>query len=76
MKNITKYFSAEAVAELHKQLNVVLSDEYDYSEDELGELYAMVTEEFPYEFTSEGEPLYLGRIFEQIIDAFVKMGVV
>ena len=76
MKNITKYFSQEAAAELHKRLNIVLSDEYDYSEDELGDLYVAVTEDFPYEFSPEGEPLYLGRIFEEIIDAFVKMGVV
>ena len=74
MKNISAYFSEEALKELHNQLDIVLIDSYDYSKDELGALYEKVTEDFPYEFAADGTPMRMGRIFEEIVDALIKLG--
>lgn len=54
-----------------KHLNIELSDEYDYSYDELYNLYDFITDEFPCEYDPDGEPLEMGWIFEDIIDVFV-----
>lgn len=70
MKNVASLFSAEAQKELSVQLNIVLSDEYDYSDDELMDLYARITDEFPYSFDANGRPLRMGRIFEEILNVF------
>lgn len=72
MKNIASLFSQEARQELEKQLGIVLSDERDYSANELEDLYERITDDFPYEFDADGEPLRMGRIFESIIDVFCK----
>lgn len=76
MKNVASLFSGEALNELQKQLGIVLSDEHDYTEDELEELYEQITDGFPYEFDDDGRPRHLGRIFECIVDVFCNNGLV
>lgn len=76
MKNITARFSAEALKELRKQVGVVLDDEHDYSDDEIGNLYVKVTDEFPYEYGGDGERLRMGRIFDEIVDVLIELGAV
>jgi hypothetical protein len=70
LKNITNYFSPEALAELEKQMGIKLDSAYDYSGDELDDLYEQITDEFPYEYAEDGNPRRLGRIFEEIVDVF------
>lgn len=76
MKSITTHFSAEALEELRKQMGIVLDDEHDYSDDEIGNLYVKVTDEFPYEYGGDGEQLRMGRIFDEIVDALIELGAV
>ena len=72
MKGIASLFSEEARQELEKQLDIILSDEHDYSADELEDIFGEITENFPYEFGPDGEPLRMGRIFEDILNVFYK----
>lgn len=72
MKKVASLFSGEARQELEKRLDIVLSDEHDYSDDELKILYEKITDDFPYAFDADGNPLRMGRIFEDIIDVFCK----
>jgi len=74
MKNITDHFSSEAVAELEKQLGIRLVDSYDYSGEELEDIYEKITDEFPYEYAADGTPMRLGKIFEEIVDTFSELG--
>jgi len=77
LKNVASFFPKEALAELKAQLGIELSNEKDYSEDELSDLYNKITEDFPYAYDSDtGGPLHLGRIFESIVDTFLKNGLV
>lgn len=73
MKNITMYFSAEALEALREKMGIILDNNHDYSLDELGELYDRITDDFPYEYGDNGEPLRLGRIFDEIVDALIKL---
>lgn len=72
MKNIASLFSEEARDELKRRCGIELSDRQDYSEEELAELFERITDDFPYEFDDAGEPMHLGRVFEDIVDVFVK----
>ncbi len=72
MKNVASLFSDKMKEELKKSLGIEITDEYDYSDDEMEELFYQITENFPYEFDSEGNPLEMGQIFEDIIDVFVR----
>lgn len=72
MKNIASLFSDRARDALQKNLGITLSDDYDYSNDELAQLYDTIADEFPYSFSSDGTPLELGEVFEEIIDVFCK----
>lgn len=70
MKNIASMFSEKAREALDKHLHIELSDEHDYTESELGELFDYITDEFPYSYGEDGKPRSLGSIFESIIDVF------
>lgn len=72
MKNIASMFSAEARDELKKQLAVELSDDHDYSVNELNDLYDRITDDFPYAYKDNGDPEPRGVIFEGIIDVFTQ----
>lgn len=70
MKMVASMFSGEARKALRDHLSIDLSDDHDYTEDELEDLYDRITEEFPYVYGDDGEPLPLGSLFESIIDVF------
>jgi hypothetical protein len=70
MKNIASRFSIEARNALEDTLSIALSDEHDYGNDELKELYDKITDDFPYAYDDHGDPLKLGHIFEEIVDVF------
>lgn len=72
MKHVASLFADEALNALEKYLGVSLSDEKDYTMDELSDLYDRITEEFPYQFNSDGTPAESGAMFEQLLDVFVK----
>lgn len=70
MKNVASYFSTKARAVLKRELNIVLSDEKDYSHSELEALYNRITDDFPYSYEEDGTPTEMGQIFEEIINVF------
>ncbi len=70
MKNVASYFSTKARAVLKRKLNIVLSDEKDYSHSELEALYNRITDDFPYSYEEDGTPTEMGQIFEEIINVF------
>lgn len=72
MKNIASLFSDRARTALKESLGITLSDDRDYSQDELEQLYERITDEFPYSFDSDGSPQDSGMIFDEIIDTFCK----
>ena len=72
MKNVASMFTEEARAALEASLGVVLTDDRDYTEDELEDLYILITDDFPSEYDPDGEPLRMGQIFEDILDVFFR----
>lgn len=70
MKNIASLFSDRARTALRESLGITLSDDRDYSQNELEQLYERITDEFPYSFDSDGSPQEPGMIFDEIIDTF------
>ena len=50
VKGVASLFSLEARQSLRDYLNIILNDEYDYSKEELVDLYEKITDEFPYEY--------------------------
>lgn len=72
MKGVASLFSSEARKALQDYLGIVLNDEHDYSKEEIVELYEKITDEFPYEYDLNGDPLRKGEIFESILDVFIK----
>lgn len=72
VKGVASLFSLEARQSLRDYLNIILNDEYDYSKEELVDLYEKITDEFPYEYGANGEPLLTAKIFESILDVFYK----
>lgn len=70
MKNVASLFSSEARKALEEKLGIIFSDEHDYSRHELQVLYERISDNFPYAFDAAGEPLEMGRIFEEIINVF------
>lgn len=74
MKNIASLFTPVMHEALKSQLDVELSDEYDYSEDELALLYERITNEFPFNYADDegGRPLGITVVMEDMIDVFTK----
>ena len=75
MKNLSKWFSKDALEEL-KKMGIQINDDYEYTDDDLLDLYETITEGFPYAYDEDGNPLRMGMIFEEIVDAFEKMDTV
>lgn len=71
MRYVRSFFSEEEIGVL-AGIGVHLDDSRDYSEDELSSIYEEITDNFPYEYDDEGEPKEFGRLFEHIVDVFVK----
>lgn len=74
MKNVASKFSEEALLALRRELSIDLSDEKDYSADDLEDLYDQIVSDFPYEYDKDGSPLELGKLFEEIVDVFTLPG--
>lgn len=74
MKNVASLFTLEMHKALQSQLDVVLSDEHDYSEEELELLFERIIDEFPFEYAEDegGHPLGLTSVMEDMIDVFQK----
>lgn len=72
IKKFASMFTEEVRIALQEHLQIKLSDDYDYSDDEIEELFDRITADFPYSYDDEGEPLEMGRVFEDIIDTFYK----
>lgn len=70
MKNVASLFSGGAKEALQESLGITLSDDHDYSRDELEQLYERITDEFPYSYDPDGSPQESGMIFDEIIDTF------
>ena len=71
MKNVASLFTQEARAALENQLGIALSDGHDYSDEELGGLYERITEEFPYSFDENGEPMKDAKVAKIIDGVYV-----
>ena len=73
MKYLSKWFSKDALEELSK-MGVKIDDDFDYSDNDLLDLYEKITEEFPYAYDEDGIPLRMGIIFEEIVDILEEIG--
>lgn len=76
MKNVASFFSKEALDALEEEMGIRLTDDYDYSHDELFNIYEKIEADFPYKYDEDGMPLRLGRIFEHLIDTFYDKGLI
>jgi len=59
MRNVAAVFTAEELAFMKQHCGVVLSDERDYSDDDLLDIHEAITENAP-----------LGDVLESIVDKF------
>lgn len=70
MKGICSIFNKDQL-ELLKSINISLSDEKDYSPEELDEIYTQITDYYQVAaFDENSEPLPIARDWERIIDTF------
>ena len=70
MIGVKSVFSVEELDFMKSTIGIELSDDTDYSDDDLLELHEQITEELPHDYDSEGNPLDSGRLFESIVDKF------
>lgn len=70
MKGICSIFNKDQL-ELLKSIDISLSDEKDYSPEELDEIYTQITDYYQVAaFDENSEPLPIARDWERIIDTF------
>lgn len=70
MKNVKSKFNENQLFVLSK-LGIFLTDDKEYSDDELMEFHDKITDEYLSKaFDELGEPNSLAKVFEQIIDIF------
>lgn len=67
MPKLNEILLQNELSEIEKA-GILVEPEKDYSSVEIEELYNSVTDDFPYEYDQEGNPLHLGQVFERIID--------
>lgn len=70
MRNVASLFNEETLNALKEELDICLTDNHDYSQEELDDIFMKIEDDFPYEYDKDGMPLRLGRIFEDLIDTF------
>lgn len=70
MTGVKSVFSSEELDFMKSTIGIELSDERDYSDDDLLDLHDQITEDLPHDYDSEGNPLDSGRLFESIVDKF------
>ena len=74
MKGIFSIFNKDQL-ELLKSINISLSDEKDYSLEELDEIYTQITDYYQVAaFDENSEPLPIARDWERIIDTLYDEG--
>ncbi len=70
MKNMRSIFTDEQL-EMLNRINVNLSDDYDYNDDELDAIYDKITDYYQVAaFDKNSEPLPIAYEWEKIIDTF------
>ena len=71
MKGVRSVFTREEIEFMENTVGLKLSDEKDYTTDELFEVYDQITK-LPYEYDDEGYPLEAGWLFESIMDKYLQ----
>lgn len=70
MKNVRSLFN-EKQNEMLEEIGIELSDDIDYSDDELDDIYDKITEHYQVAaFDKNSEPLPIAEEWEKIIDIF------
>ncbi len=69
MKKVKSIFNSKQL-EMLKEIGVELSDEKDYTDDELDDIYDEITGHYQVAAFKNGEPLPIAREWERIIDIF------
>lgn len=70
MTGVKSVFTENELSFMKSTIGIELSDEKDYSDDDLLEIHEEITEELPHDYDSDGYPLESGRLFESIVDKF------
>lgn len=71
MTGVRSVFTEKELAFMESAIGLELSDTKDYTDNELDDIYLLITEELPHDFDDDGYPLETGRMFEGIIDKFL-----
>lgn len=71
MTGVKSVFSPEELSFMENTIGLHLSDNKDYSNDELLDIYDRITENLPYDYDEDGTPRKNGHLFESIIDKFI-----
>ena len=70
MKNVKSFFDEKQI-EMLEEIDIELSDDIDYSDDELDDIYDKITEHYQVAaFDKNSEPLPIAEEWEEIIDIF------
>ena len=70
MKNVRSLFN-EKQNEMLEEIGVKLSDDIDYSDDELDDIYDTITEHYQVAaFDKNSDPLPIAKEWEEIVDIF------
>lgn len=70
MRNVRSIFDVQQ-NEMLEEINIILVDDKDYTDDELDDIYDAITEHYQVaSFDGNGEPLPIAYKWEEIIDKF------
>lgn len=72
MTGVKSVFTDKELEFMRTSISLELSDTKDYTDDELDDIYLLITEELPHDFNDDGTPLETGWMFEHIVDKFLK----
>lgn len=72
MTGVKSVFTDKELEFMRSSIGLELSDTKDYTDDELDDIYLLITEQLPYDFDDDGTPLETGWMFEHIMDKFLK----
>ena len=67
MTGVKSLFTEEELAFMETSIGLELSDDKDYSTDELLDIHVFITDELPYEYDEDGFPEKKGQLFESIV---------
>ncbi len=70
MKGVRSVFTEEELNFIKTYTGIEFSDDKDYSDDEIVDIYERLTDELPYDYDDDGYPKKNGRLFESIVDKF------